>query len=457
MDGLSPIFRRLPHNIDAEMALLGAILASGRTFERVSAFLRAEHFVLAENARVFDACRNLIDRGQTADPVSMKAWADADTTLAGVGGSEYLARLFDCRTTPISAVEYGRLVYDLALRRELIALGESIVSRAYESGIDEPADTQAADAELALTALTAGHTDDNWKTLGDAAREAIAAADKVARGEVPPAIRTGLSDLDRLITGLKPGKLYVIGARPAMGKTALALNIAVAAARAGAPVGFFSMEMPAPELGTRELSRMTGLSARDIDSGAVDTDDMSRLVGLCQDMARLPVLINDQPGLTIAQIRRMARRARVKHRLRVVMVDYLQLCRTEGKRDWMAVGEIATGLKNLAREEGLAVVALCQLNRDVEKRVNKRPTMADLRESGNIEQDSDVIMLLHRQEVYLQREEPDIADPAHAEWSIEMDKIRGQAELIVDKHRGGRTGVARLSFDGATTSFGDRR
>ncbi len=819
-----PIARRLPHNVDAEMALLGAIIIDNRVFDRACQNLAADHFSVAENSVLFEACSQLIQTGRTADPVTLKSWVAGNDAFNAVDGVAYLHLLCECATTTTLASSYADTIRDLAILRQLIAIGEDIVARAYDPQATETASDQVEQAEVDLSALAGGKIDEAWKHISAAALDALKSAEAAHKGELEPAISTGLADVDRIITGLMPGKLYVIGSRPAMGKaqpldakvlradgtwarmgdlkfgdevasidgaasgvigiypqgkkeifdvtfsdgrvaqccaehlwrvmyrdwpskrvvdtetlrqmlmrkryknrlsvdmvsghfgrgslpldpyvlgvllgdgdltgstirltsadeeilsevqsrlggevelrhrcgdkytynlvsrgvsgrkiedgcklarprrfngalrstwpktvypvkralrslglhgqgsadkfipqiylsasredrmdllrglmdtdgwsekhaavrfsscsmalaegvqalvrslggacsivckktvcvvdgqrrpgadawlckirhenaeeffrlkrksyrakrshnlsvrlnlesitprgvaetqcicvshpsrlyvtdeytvthnTAIAINMAVAAARKGNPVGFFSMEMQAEEIGLREVARSSSLPAKNIAAGDVRTEDFASLIVNVRGMQSLPLWINDTPGLTVQQIRSMTRRAKAKHKFKIVVVDYLQLCRTAGKRDWTTVGEISTGLKLLAREENIAVIALCQLNRDVEKRDNKRPTMADLRETGNIEQDADVIMFLTRPEVYMRRTEPPIHDPEYVEWKRELERVAGLAELVIDKHRGGETGLVRLHFDAEKTSFGN--
>ena len=455
MIGMLPIARRLPHNVDAEMALLGAIILNNRVFDRACQNLSADHFTVAENRVLFEACSQLIQTGRIADPVTLKAWVAGNDAFSAVDGVDYLHLLCDCATTATLASSYADTIRDLAILRQLIAIGEEIVARAYDPQATETASDQVEQAEIDLSALAGGKIDEAWRSISAAALAAVKSAEAAHKGEAEPAISTGLADVDRIITGLLPGKLYVIGSRPAMGKTAIAINMAVAAARKGNPVGFFSMEMQAEEIGLREVARASSLPAKNIAAGDVRTEDFAFLIEHVRGMESLPLWINDTPGLTVQQIRSMTRRAKAKHKFKIVVVDYLQLCRTAGKRDWTTVGEISTGLKLLAREENIAVIALCQLNRDVEKRDNKRPTMADLRETGNIEQDADVIMFLTRPEVYMRRTEPPIHDPEYIEWQKELERVTGLAELVIDKHRGGETGLVRLHFDAERTSFGN--
>ena len=492
---LAPLLRRLPHNVDAEMALLGAILVNNRAFERVADFLRAEHFVLAEHTRVFDACMRTIERGQIADPVTLKGLFEQDETLAQAGGVAYLARLAECAATPINAGEYGRLVYDLFLRRELIALGEDVVNRAYASEIEERAEQQIEIAEQGLYDLaTRGSYEGGFEPFNDTLTSALKLAEAAHKRQgLLSGAPTGFRDLDGKLGGLHPSDLIILAGRPSMGKTALATNIAFNAALRlrrepdetggasrtvdGAIVGFFSLEMSREQIATRILAEEThrlararsgserGIPSDHIRRGKVANDKFSDLVMASRNLQRLPMFIDDTPALSISAMRTRARRLKRQHGLGLIVIDYLQLIApSPGSRHESRVqelSEITRGLKALAKELNVPVLALSQLSRAVEQREDKRPQLADLRESGTIEQDADVVMFVFREEYYVARQQPDphatdrAGQEAYDKWQEKLERVANKAEIIIAKQRHGPIGNIHLHFDAEFTLFRD--
>jgi replicative DNA helicase len=491
----APLLRRLPHNVDAEMALLGAILVNNRAYERVADFLRPEHFVLAEHARVFDACMRTIERGQIADPVTLKGFFEQDETLAQVGGVDYLGRIAECAATPINAGEYGRLVYDLFLRRELIALGEDVVDRAYASEIEERAEQQIEIAEQGLYDLaTRGSYEGGLEAFNDTLTSALKMAEAAHKRQgLLSGAPTGFRDLDGKLGGLHPSDLIILAGRPSMGKTALATNIAFNAAlrlrrepeeEGGAPktvdgaiVGFFSLEMSREQIATRILAEEThrlaqargrtgrGIPSDQIRRGKVANDKFSELVLASRNLQRLPMFIDDTPALSISAMRTRARRLKRQHGLGLIVIDYLQLIApSPGSRHESRVqelSEITRGLKALAKELNVPVLALSQLSRAVEQREDKRPQLADLRESGTIEQDADVVMFVFREEYYVARQQPDphatdkAGQDAYDKWQEKLERVANKAEVIIAKQRHGPIGNIHLHFDAEFTLFRD--
>jgi replicative DNA helicase len=482
---LAPLLRRLPHNVEAEMALLGAILVNNRAFERVSDYLRPEHFVLAEHARVFEACLRLIERGQVADPVTLKTTFEPDEALSQVGGVSYLVRLADCAVTPINAGDYGRLVHDLHLRRELIALGEDVVNRAYAHDVNDTAGRQIEIAEQSLFDLaTTGTYEGGFESFNDTMISALKVAEAAHKRQgLLSGTPTGFRDIDSKLGGLHPSDLVILAGRPSMGKTALATNFAFNAARAyrtepgadggparvvdGAVVGFFSLEMSREQLATRILAEQTRISSDQIRRGMVASEKFSDLVMASQELQRLPIFIDDTPALSISAMRTRARRLKRQHGLGLIVVDYLQLIApSPGSRHDNRVqelSEITRGLKALAKELHVPVLALSQLSRAVEQREDKHPQLADLRESGTIEQDADVVMFIFREQYYLERAEPsqrgDEADDKyqkrHQEWMQRCERAHNLAEVMIAKQRHGPIGTVKLFFEGEFTRFGD--
>jgi replicative DNA helicase len=470
LERASSLARTLPHNVEAEKALLGAIFVNNRAYEKVSDFLKPEHFALGQHERVFDACRRLIERGQMADPVTLRRFFEAEESLAEIGGPAYLNELALSAATVINAGEYGRLVYDLHLKRELIQLGEDVVNRAYGGEVDETAVQQIESAEQALYDLAVtGEYEGGFRTFRESLARAYEMA-RVAHERQRPlvGVTTGFLDVDELLGGLHPSDLVVLAGRPAMGKTALATNVAYQAAVAwrdsggkeGAVVGFFSLEMSAEQLALRIISEQTNIASDRIRKGRLGREEFDRLQPFTVSIQQVPLFIDDTPALTIGALRTRARRLKRQHDLGLVVIDYLQLitpsATNRNDSRVQEVAEITRGLKTLAKELNVPVLALSQLSRAVEQRDDKRPQLADLRESGAIEQDSDVVMFIYREEYYLASREPkDKEGKAFERWQRDMEAARNLAEIIVAKQRHGPTGTVRLFFDGTFTRFGN--
>jgi replicative DNA helicase len=472
-----PTLRVPPHNVEAEKALLGAIFANRRAYENVAEFLVPQHFAVPEHGRIFEACSALIERGQIADPVTLKNFFEADQSLAEIGGPAYLAELALAAVTIINAGEYGRIVYDLYLRRQLIELGEDVVNHAYGGDVEDTAPQQIEKAEQRLYDLAAsGEYEGGFEDFRTSLISAVELA-QVAhqRDGKLSGVLTGLTDLDKKLGGQHASDLLVLAGRPSMGKTALATNIAYNAARAykntdgaeGAVVGFFSLEMSAEQLATRILSERVKVSSDRIRKGDLSDGEFTKLVQESQTLHDLPIFIDDSPALSASQLRTRARRLKRVHGLGLIVVDYLQLMspgpgvRRENRVQ--EVSEITRGLKTLAKELNVPVLALSQLSRAVEQREDKRPQLSDLRESGSIEQDSDVVMFIYREQYYLERAEPqhrpDESMERYAErhdaWVQRCEEAHNKAEVIIAKQRHGPVGKVHLFFEGEFTRFGD--
>jgi replicative DNA helicase len=472
----TPQVRELPHNFEAEQALLGAILINNEAYSRVSDFLRAEHFFDPVNGRIFEAAAKLIERHQVANPVTLKNLFEGDEALADVGGAKYLARLAAAAVTIINAGDYGRTIFDLHLRRKLIELAETMRAEAESPDLDSDAARQIETAEQHLFDLaTTGEYEGGFRTFNDVLAAAVDMAEAAYKREGQlTGTSIGFSDLDKLLGGLQASDLIILAGRPSMGKTALATNMAYNAARLcrfdidangqkkvsdGAVVGFFSLEMSAEQLATRILAEASGVSSDRIRKGDLSNEEFQRVVEANQELSRLPFFIDDTPALSVAQLRTRARRLKRQHSLSMIVVDYLQLLRSTSTRASdnrvQEISEITRGLKALAKELDVPVLALSQLSRAVEQREDKRPQLADLRESGSIEQDADVVMFIYRQEYYLARTEPDLGPEEHEKWQMKMDEVHNLAEAIIGKQRHGPTGTVKLVFTGELTRFSD--
>jgi len=472
-----PLGRQMPHNVEAEKALLGAIFANNRAYEAVSEYLKPEHFALLPHGEIFGAAGRLIERGQIADSITLQRHFEQEESLAEIGGPAYLDEVTASAVTVINASEYGRIIYDLFLKRELINLGEDVVNRAYSGDVEHNATDQIETAEQYLYDLaTAGEYEGGFQPFKDSIVKAIDLAEAAhKRAGKLAGVTSGFRDLDQLLGGLHPSDLLILAGRPAMGKTALATNIAYNAAytykqtggEEGAVVGFFSLEMSSEQLAARILSEQSNISSNRMRKGELDDDEFSRLVMASQTLHQIPVFIDDTPALTVSALRTRARRLKRQHNLGLIIVDYLQLIsgsagsRNDGRVQ--EVSEITRGLKTLAKELEVPVIALSQLSRQVENREDKRPQLADLRESGSIEQDADVVMFIYRDEYYIEKAEPkqrpdeDAGKLATriASWEDRLARVRNIAEVIVSKQRHGPVGLIKMMFDGAYTRFAD--
>lgn len=467
--------REPPYNNEAEQALLGAILVNNRSHERVSDFLRPEHFANAAHGRIYEACARLIERGQIASPVTLKGIFDQDEALRELGGAQYLVRLAASVVSVINAEDYAREIRDCFLRRELIEVGEVIINEAFDRTLDSPATQQIEEAEARLFNLAEdGSAEGGFVDFSLALSNSVSMVEAAYKRDGGLAgLSTGLIDIDNLLGGLHPSDLLILAARPAMGKTALATNIAFHVAMAGLkdpthekqPVAFFSLEMSSEQLATRILAERTEISSEKLRRGMLTDDDFGHLVDAVQDLERVPLFIDDTPALPISTMRTRARRLKRQHGLSLIVVDYLQLMRpgvgTRPDNRVQEISAISQGLKAIAKELEVPVIALSQLSRQVEQREDKRPVLADLRESGSIEQDADVVMFIFREEYYLQKAEPvqraDEHDEKfherHEQWQERCEKAYGKAEVMVSKQRHGPTGTVTLHFEGATTRF----
>jgi replicative DNA helicase len=465
-------YRTPPHNLEAEQALLGAILINNDAFDRVSDFLRSEHFVEEIHRRIFEIAGSLIRAGKLATPVTLKTFL-GEHDLGGVTVPQYLARLASEATTIINAYDYGRGVYDLAMRRELIAIGEDVVNVAYDAPVDSSPREQIEEAERRLYQIAeAGRYDGGFQRFTDALTTAVDMAAKAyQRDGSLSGIATGLTKLDEKMGGLQASDLVIVAGRPGMGKTALATNIAFNVARAyegstradgametmnGGIVGFFSLEMSAEQLAARIIAEQTGIPSYKLRRGDITERDFHRVTEAAREMERVPFYIDQTGGVSIAQLTARARRLKRQRGLDLLVVDYLQLLsgsKSRVENRVQELTEITTGLKALAKELNVPVLACSQLSRQVEQRDDKRPQLSDLRESGSIEQDADVVLFVYREEYYLKNKQPRLDTPEHSAWQTEMDKVLGQAEVIIGKQRHGPTGTVELQFDAEVTRF----
>jgi replicative DNA helicase len=475
--------REPPHNFEAEQALLGAILVNNAAYQRVAEFLRPEHFADPLHGKLYDSLGKLIERGQVVSAVTLKTYVEQDEDMKQAGGAGYLARLAAASVHVINAGDFGRAVHDLYLRRQLIDVGETMVNDAFGSDVEEMALQQIEVAEKKLYDLaSAGQIEGGFKPFRAALTEATVAAEAAYHrvGQLT-GVATGLAQLDRLLGGMHRSDLIILAGRPSMGKSSLATNIGFNAARAyreelvdgaqkvvdGAVVGFFSLEMSAEQLATRMISEQAEIPSEKIRKGELISADFDRVLSVSHALEHLNFFIDDTPALSIAALRTRARRLKRTHGLGLLIIDYLQLLapsgRTRQENRVQEVSEITRGLKTLAKELDVPVIALSQLSRAVEQREDKRPQLADLRESGSIEQDADVVMFIYRDDYYLMREEPkrrdnetnDHFNQRYDDWKQRGEQAAGKAEVIVAKQRHGPVGIVHLSFEGQFTKFGN--
>jgi replicative DNA helicase len=464
----------LPHNIEAEQQLLGVILTNNDVYDRIAALVRAEHFFDPVHARIFEIAAARIQKNTLASPVTLKAFLEDDPGLRELGGPSYLARLAGAAISAFAARDYAQMIYDLAVRRELIALGRDISARAAKVDVESEPREQIIEAEQRLYKLgEQGVAERGFQSFLKAVTDAVNVANAAYQRDGGLAgISTGLIDLDRKLGGLHPSDLLILAGRPSMGKTSLATNIAFAIARAhrrgrlpdgtegavsGGVVGFFSLEMSAEQLAARILSEASEVPSDQIRRGDMTEAEFRRFVEAAKALESCPLYIDDTPALPISQVAARARRLKRTHGLDVLIVDYLQLLKGTSKENRvLEVSEITQGLKAIAKELDIPVIALSQLSRAVENREDKRPQLADLRESGSIEQDADVVMFVYRDEYYKEREKPgDHELEKMAQWQQVMEQVHGKAEVIIGKQRHGPIGTVELSFEGRFTRFGN--
>jgi len=465
----------VPANIEAEQALLGALLYDNAAFERLGDHLQARHFFEPFHERLFAAIETNIRKGQLAEPILLAEQFNRDPAFEELGGVRYLADLVNRAPPAANAPDYANAVYDLALRRDLIRIGGDISTLAQQGDAELDARDQIEAAEQQLYQLAeTGGVSSGFVNFADALRGAVAmAAEAHSRDGGLAGLSTGLLDLDQKIGGMHPSDLMILAARPSMGKTSLACNVAFDVARnyawepqpdgskktvRGGVVAFFSLEMSAEQLAMRLLAEASGVSGDRLRKGEIDAMEFGRIRDAALEIQEAPLYIDATGGITLAKLTARARRLKRMVGLDLIIVDYLQLITTgAGGPDnrVQEVSMITQGLKALAKELNVPVMALSQLSRQVENREDKKPQLSDLRESGSIEQDADMVMFVYREEYYLSRLEPREGTEEHFRWQEQMDQVKGLAELIIGKQRHGPIGNVKLSFNSDTTKFGN--
>lgn len=465
----------MPHSIEAEQQLLGAILTNNDIYDRVASIIGPKHFYDPVHARIFEIAAARIAKNNLASPVTLKAFMEDDDGLKELGGPAYLARLAGAAISAFAVRDYAQMIYDLAVRRDLIQLGREISDKAATVDVASEPREQIVEAEQALYKLAEqGQTESGFQSFLKAVTDAVNVANAAYQREGGLAgVSTGLIDMDKKLGGLHRSDLLILAGRPSMGKTSLATNIAFNVAKAykrgqlhdgtegavdGGVVGFYSLEMSAEQLAARILSEAAEVPSEQIRRGDMTEAEFRRFVDAAKALEACPLYIDDTPALPISQLAARARRLKRTYGLDVLIVDYLQLVRGTGKSENRVneISEITMGLKAIAKELDIPVIALSQLSRQVENREDKRPQLSDLRESGSIEQDADVVMFVFREEYYKEREKPGDHDlEAMAKWQEEMERLHGRAEVVIGKQRHGPIGTVELSFEGRFTRFGN--
>jgi len=458
-------FKELPNNIEAEQAVIGSILVSNEIFDEINLILSNNNFYDPIHQKIFSAIENLIFRGMLANPITLKNYFEDEKDDINV--PDYLVKVTKFSTSIRQAIEYSKIIYDMFVRRELIKISENTIDTAKLNDLSTTGQDIIEDSEKLLYELAEkGTFYSSLISFDKALRQTIdmaSAAYKNEEGIV--GVPTGLRDLDDRLGGLHKSDLIIIAGRPGMGKTALATNIAFNAAqklqdngKEKASVAFFSLEMSSEQLSTRILAEQSKIKSNDIRRGRISDEQFDRFLETSKNISELPLYIDETPALTIAAMSNRARRIKRLHGLNLIIVDYIQLMR--GSLNYkdgrvQEVSEITQGLKAIAKELSIPVVALSQLSRQVEQRDNKKPQLSDLRESGSIEQDADVVMFVYRESYYLENKEPKPATVEHAEWQAKMNEVSNLAELIIGKQRHGPTGNVFLEFEAMFTKFKD--
>lgn len=460
-----------PHNVVLEQALLGALLARNKRIEDVVEFLDPEHFSERIHGEIYRAIRTLFEQGRTADDKTLAQYFLNDPLFERSGGTGYLKNLLDSVVSFVHVKDYGDAVYDMFLRRSLIDLGDTLIQEAQHPKAEARALDTIEDIEKKLFHLVStGSSEKTVVQFSEALSQAIARAEiAYKRDSHIVGITTGFLDMDRMLGGLHPSDLLIIAGRPSMGKTALATNIAFNAAKAynkedgdlseGGPVAFFSLEMSSEQLAGRILSCESGIPSDHIRRGELKFEDFPKFLHISKELSSLPLFIDDTPGLSITALRNRARRLKRQHNIQLIVIDYLQLLSGGGSKRQenrvQEISEITRALKGLAKELSVPIIALSQLSRAVEQREDKKPQLSDLRESGTIEQDADVVMFIYRQEYYESRKQPESGTDEHLAWLERMERIHNKAEVLVAKQRHGPIGMVPLYFDARLVKFGN--
>ena len=459
--------KKMPCNIEAEQAVIGSILVSNDIYDEISPIIDAQKFFDPIHVKIFTTIEILISKGLLANPITLKNYFENNEGLKELGGHDYLIKITKLATSIKQAVDYANIVQEMHIRRELIKISESVLFQASSNTeIDTSGEEMIQNTEKSLFDLAErGHFNRSFIKFDRALKQTIEMAESAHKNEGGiVGVPTGLTDLDSRLGGLHKQDLIIIAGRPSMGKTALATNIAFHAAKniekkeTKSTVAFFSLEMSSEQLSTRILSEQSRIRSNDIRRGRVTEHEFEKFIETSKNISDLPLYIDETPAITIAAISNRSRRIKRLFGLELIVVDYIQLMRSIGKKEYnrvQEISEITQGLKALAKELDVPVLALSQLSRQVEQRDNKKPQLSDLRESGSIEQDADVVMFVYREAYYLETKQPTLGSIEHAEWQQKMDEVSRLAEIIIGKQRHGPTGNVKVEFEGMYTKFKD--
>ena len=457
---------KLPSNIEAEQSLIGSVLVNNDIIDEISNIVNAGKFFDPIHRKIYEVMENLNNKGMIANPITLKNYFENDSGLSEVGGVDYLVKLTRFSSSVKQAIDYAKIIHEMYVKRELIFISDGIEDQAKDDQTEKTGENIIEDAEKSLFDLAErGNFSQTFMKFNQAVDQTIEMATLAMKSDhgiigVP----TGLTDLDQKLGGLHKSDLIIIAGRPSMGKTALATNIAFYAAKnmqennEKGSVAFFSLEMSSEQLSTRILSEQARISSHEIRTGKASEDTLNRYIETSRSIYDLPLYIDETPAIAISTLSNRARRIKRLFGLKLIIVDYIQLMKTNSNRmdgRVQEISEITQGLKALAKELNVPVVALSQLSRAVEQRDDKKPQLSDLRESGSIEQDADVVIFVYREQYYLERKKPKEGSIEFAEWQSKMSDIHGGAELILGKHRHGSTGVVHVEFEGEFTKFKD--
>ena len=459
-------FRELPNNIEAEQAVIGSILVSNEIFDEISILISSNNFYDPMHQKIFGAIENLIYKGLLANPITLKNYFENNDGLKQLGGQEYLIKITKFSTSVKQAIDYANIVHEMHVRRELIKISETVLSDSSNKDSVSSGEKIIEDTEKSLFDLAErGHFSRSFLKFDNALKQTIEMATNAYQNdEGIVGVPTGLTDLDARLGGMHKSDLIIIAGRPSMGKTALATNIAFHAAQniqkknLKSSVAFFSLEMSSEQLSTRILSEQSKIRSNDIRRGKVAEKEFEQFIETSKNISDLPLYIDETPAITIAAISNRSRRIKRLFGLDLIVVDYIQLMKSGNIRNdgrVQEISEITQGLKALAKQLNVPVLALSQLSRQVEQRDDKKPQLSDLRESGSIEQDADVVMFVFREAYYLEKKEPNTGSIEHAEWRTKMDEISHLAEIMIGKQRHGPTGNVKVEFEAQYTKFKD--
>ena len=464
---LKKIENKIPSNLEAEQALLGSILVNNDIIDEISTIINSSIFFDPAHIKIYETIESLNNKGMIANPITLKNFFEKDNILEDVGGTEYLVKLTRFSGSVKQAVDYAKIIHEMYLRRELIMVSDKLSSDTLNSNYQEKnADKIIEDTEKSLYDLAErGSFSQSYLKFNKALDQTIQMATLAMQSDQGiVGVPTGLSDLDEKLGGLHKSDLIILAGRPSMGKTALATNIAFNASQhfmkhqKKASVAFFSLEMSSEQLSTRILSEQARIKSDDIRRGKVTEEEINRYIETSRNIYNLPLFIDETPAITIAALSNRARRIKRLHGVGLIVVDYIQLMQANSYKNEgrvQEISEITQGLKALAKELSVPVLALSQLSRAVEQRDDKQPQLADLRESGSIEQDADVVMFVYREAYYLERKQPKLGSIEHAEWQSKMNDVNGLADIILGKQRHGPTGTVKVEFEGIYTKFKD--